>query len=176
MARSVMAETSALRPYAVGQLVDAFLADHGGVHVRQEQALAPPVQGLHHHVDGPVPQGGAQERLDGLGVGRGGDDQVRGDSPCQNGAFRFLSQRPRGHGHDLVRENRPRRVGDQGRHEGALGGRHGRTGVREVRVGAVLIAGPTASGKSALGVRLAQALDGVVINADSMQVYRTCGC
>ncbi len=42
----------------------------------------------------------------------------------------------------------------------------------DVRVGAVLIAGPTASGKSALGVRLAQALDGVVINADSMQVYQ----
>ena len=42
----------------------------------------------------------------------------------------------------------------------------------EVRVGAVLIAGPTASGKSALGIRLAQALNGVVINADSMQVYR----
>ncbi|MBB3018091.1 tRNA dimethylallyltransferase [Microvirga lupini] len=42
----------------------------------------------------------------------------------------------------------------------------------DVRVGAVLIAGPTASGKSALGIRLAQALDGVVINADSMQVYR----
>ncbi len=44
--------------------------------------------------------------------------------------------------------------------------------VSEVRVGAVLIAGPTASGKSALGIKLAQALDGVVINADSMQVYR----
>jgi tRNA dimethylallyltransferase len=42
----------------------------------------------------------------------------------------------------------------------------------EVKIGAVLIAGPTASGKSALGIRLAQALDGVVINADSMQVYR----
>ena len=41
-----------------------------------------------------------------------------------------------------------------------------------VRIGAVLIAGPTASGKSALGIRLAQALGGVVINADSMQVYR----
>lgn len=40
------------------------------------------------------------------------------------------------------------------------------------RIGAVLIAGPTASGKSALGIKLAQALDGVVINADSMQVYR----
>lgn len=40
------------------------------------------------------------------------------------------------------------------------------------RIGAVLIAGPTASGKSALGIKLAQALGGVVINADSMQVYR----
>jgi tRNA dimethylallyltransferase len=37
---------------------------------------------------------------------------------------------------------------------------------------AVLIAGPTASGKSALALALAQKADGVVINADSMQVYR----
>ena len=37
---------------------------------------------------------------------------------------------------------------------------------------AVLIAGPTASGKSALALELAQAAGGVVINADSMQVYR----
>ena len=37
---------------------------------------------------------------------------------------------------------------------------------------AVLIAGPTASGKSALALELAQKVSGVVINADSMQVYR----
>lgn len=37
---------------------------------------------------------------------------------------------------------------------------------------AVVIAGPTASGKSAAALALARALDGVVINADSMQVYR----
>ena len=37
---------------------------------------------------------------------------------------------------------------------------------------AVLIAGPTASGKSALALELAQSTGGVVINADSMQVYR----
>jgi len=37
---------------------------------------------------------------------------------------------------------------------------------------AVLIAGPTASGKSALALRLAEKLGGVVVNADSMQVYR----
>ena len=37
---------------------------------------------------------------------------------------------------------------------------------------AILIAGPTASGKSQLALRLAEALDGTIINADSMQVYR----
>src|SRR5262249_5883787 len=36
----------------------------------------------------------------------------------------------------------------------------------------ILIAGPTASGKSALALELAEKLRGVVINADSMQVYR----
>jgi tRNA dimethylallyltransferase len=37
---------------------------------------------------------------------------------------------------------------------------------------AVLIAGPTASGKSAFALELAQATGGAIINADSMQVYR----
>ena len=37
---------------------------------------------------------------------------------------------------------------------------------------AILIAGPTASGKSALAIRLAQELGGTIVNADSMQVYR----
>jgi tRNA dimethylallyltransferase len=37
---------------------------------------------------------------------------------------------------------------------------------------ALLIAGPTASGKSALALELAERAGGVVINTDSMQVYR----
>jgi tRNA dimethylallyltransferase len=36
----------------------------------------------------------------------------------------------------------------------------------------ILIAGPTASGKSALAMALAEKLNGVIVNADSMQVYR----
>lgn len=36
----------------------------------------------------------------------------------------------------------------------------------------IVIAGPTASGKSGLAVDVAVAMDGVVINADSMQVYK----
>jgi len=36
----------------------------------------------------------------------------------------------------------------------------------------LIVAGPTASGKSALAMDVAEQFDGVVINADSMQVYR----
>ncbi|MCG6203012.1 tRNA (adenosine(37)-N6)-dimethylallyltransferase MiaA [Rhodopseudomonas sp. HC1] len=50
----------------------------------------------------------------------------------------------------------------EGRHPGQTGG----------RPAAVLIAGPTASGKSALALRLAQARNGIIINTDSMQIYR----
>lgn len=35
----------------------------------------------------------------------------------------------------------------------------------------VLIAGPTASGKSALALRIAQAQGGIIVNADALQVY-----
>ena len=49
----------------------------------------------------------------------------------------------------------------------------GRYEVREgtARRTVVVVAGPTASGKSALALTLAAAFDGVVINGDSMQVY-----
>jgi tRNA dimethylallyltransferase len=42
----------------------------------------------------------------------------------------------------------------------------------ERRERAVLIAGPTASGKSAAALDLARRLGGVIVNADAMQVYR----
>jgi tRNA dimethylallyltransferase len=41
-----------------------------------------------------------------------------------------------------------------------------------VSADAVLIAGPTASGKSRAALELARAIGGVIVNADSMQVYR----
>lgn len=43
---------------------------------------------------------------------------------------------------------------------------------RKQDIKAVLIAGPTASGKSALALALAEVTGGIVINTDSMQVYR----
>lgn len=44
------------------------------------------------------------------------------------------------------------------------------TGSRQ-GAGAILIAGPTASGKSALALAVAERLGGTLVNADSMQVY-----
>src|SRR5579871_1329482 len=41
-----------------------------------------------------------------------------------------------------------------------------------MRIDAVLIAGPTASGKSEAALTLAERIGGALINADSMQVYR----
>ena len=40
------------------------------------------------------------------------------------------------------------------------------------RIKAVVIAGPTASGKTALAIELARFFDGEIISADSMQVYK----
>ena len=57
-----------LQPDIIRQLVDAFLADHGGIHVRQEQALAPGRQRLHHDVDGLAIERRTQSCLDRLGL------------------------------------------------------------------------------------------------------------
>src|SRR5262249_37629727 len=61
-------------------------------------------------------------------------------------------------------KRRCRGIRDQRRNEG-----HAMTDRAPKR--AVLIAGPTASGKSAVALALAEALGGTIINADSMQVY-----
>ena len=41
-----------------------------------------------------------------------------------------------------------------------------------MRIPIIAVVGPTASGKTALAVRLAQRFDGEIISADSMQIYR----
>ena len=44
--------------------------------------------------------------------------------------------------------------------------------VKSVHKRALLIAGPTASGKSALALKMARERSGIIINADALQVYR----
>jgi tRNA dimethylallyltransferase len=45
------------------------------------------------------------------------------------------------------------------------------TAIRTAKIRALLIAGPTASGKSAAALALAESFGAVIVNADSMQVY-----
>ncbi len=47
-----------------------------------------------------------------------------------------------------------------------------RQGQNGSRPPVVIVTGPTASGKTATGIRLARRFDGEILNADSMQVYR----
>ena len=42
----------------------------------------------------------------------------------------------------------------------------------EEKIPLIVVCGPTASGKTAVAVRLAQMYDGEVVSADSMQIYR----
>ena len=154
-----------LQPGKFGEFVDAFLSDHRRVHVGQKKLLAPDGFRLHDDVDRHVAAQVAQARLDLVDLALAGERDVDRD---------FVEQPAR----------RPRRwqYGQEGLHDGGIkrgiggiadeGGdeRHPVTlpGINK----AVLIAGPTASGKSALALELAQKAGGAVINTDSMQVYR----
>ena len=70
----------------VRQLVDAFLPDHGGIHVGEEQILAPAFVGLHHDVNGSLPiaartrpvNGGCRfpEPLNGMSAAMPGSSQI----------------------------------------------------------------------------------------------------
>ncbi len=48
----------------IGELVNAFLANHGGIHVGQEKPLAPGDDRLHHDINRQVAAHLAQPRLD----------------------------------------------------------------------------------------------------------------
>jgi len=54
-----------LQPGEISQFVDAFLADHGGIHVGEKKLLAPGRPRLHDNVDRQVAPRLAQAGFDG---------------------------------------------------------------------------------------------------------------
>ena len=154
-----------LQAHVSGELVDALLADHGRIHVGEEQALATGCGRLDDDVDGSAAQRLAQCRFELARIARfreevGRDLAIEAFSP---------GRRRRGGaqaGEQAIVEQGLTMGGDEGGDEGHEGAG------QQVRYSAVLIAGPTASGKSALAVELARRFGGVVVNTDSMQVYR----
>lgn len=151
----------------VGKFVDAFLADHGGIHVGEKKLLASRRLRLHDNVNRQIAVRFAQAVLDGADVLAAffeGDihrnfveQPLRGGRRGKQGA-RAIDHRAIERGIGGIADER-----DDERH---------RVNSRPESCNAVLIAGPTASGKSALALAFAQKTGGVVINADSMQVYR----
>ena len=69
-----------LQPGEIGQFVDAFLADHGGIHVRQKKLLAPDRDRLHDNVDRQVAARRLQAGFDRLDVVRALDLMSKGMS------------------------------------------------------------------------------------------------
>ena len=142
--------------------------------IGDEQPLAPPGDRLNQDIDRRIADGRARRRHDRPRLG-GIDEQVAG----------FVRREPVGLGPDR------QRVADLGRELGKTpiepGGDQGDdeahrllsyAGVRALgkpqggMPPVVVIAGPTASGKSALALALAQQLRGTIINADALQCYR----
>jgi tRNA dimethylallyltransferase len=153
-----------------GEFVDAFLTDHRRVHIGDEQPLGARRSGLGDDVDA-------------LGCGQGHQSggrgafalvkEVGGDAGSQPAAADEAGQHLRGAGDRGIAEGRLAGIGDERDDKGGwLHGLYNGRLDKRVLIRALLIAGPTASGKSAVALALAKRFGGVVVNADSMQVYR----
>ena len=158
----------------IRELVDAFLSDHGGIHVGEEKRFAAAGRALHHDVDGRAGERrahpiGERAAVDCLGVASAGRDKgnvggnagIEPDRRLRRRAARRARVRSRRHRarapRDLKSGSRRRSWDDR---PGSIktGGAY-RRGDRERQVGAGAGAWP-------------RQLGGSIINADSMQVYR----
>lgn len=151
-----------------GEFVDTFLLDDGGIHVRNEELLAAAFRLLCGKVDFRLAECRACRCLRRCRVAVKGDvagftfRQPHRFTGCGQGAPRCF---------DMRACKRRGFIAYQGQDIFHRGNR--KEPYVSVAIGrAVLIAGPTASGKSALALAVAERFGGEIINADSMQLYR----
>ncbi len=153
----------------VGELVDAFLTDHGRIHVGKEQ----PLPACRRFLDEDIDRRAGKHRPDPLrhrtvvDRARRCERDVGGDAGIERHGHTGIGQGGRDGLHNRRGDGRTGRVRSKGDDVGQAA-----SPAKRGKAKAVLIAGPTASGKSALALALAERFGGVVINADSMQVYR----
>lgn len=137
-------------------LIDAFLSDHGGVHVRDEKPFAPVSFQYDRDIDRQARKRPAEfiHPLNSIGFRCFSFSQ-----PAHRRSAKFAQHRQ----HTAI---------DCARTGGCYENGDGIHMVKSPNKRALLIAGPTASGKSALAIKMARERKGVVINADALQVYR----
>ena len=147
------------------KLVDAFLLNHRRIHIGDEEALAPALAVNQVDVDGFALNGvpGAEKCVANVGIL--GKRDVASDTLAQRADFCFREPFAKV-GQNGVVNDRRRRVCNERQDFG-----HSPTD-DFMKDAMILIAGPTASGKSAAALDLAERQGGEIVNADAMQVYR----
>jgi tRNA dimethylallyltransferase len=152
-----------------GNLVEHLVLDDRRLEIGDEQPLAPPCHWLNEHIDRGAADQGARRFLDPARL-RSTEDQIaslRGEP--ERRTLDPQGRRDRRRETDHAAPSAP--PGDQRQdhfHEPAS---YSRKSTRD-KPPVLVIAGPTASGKSALALELAVAFGGTIINADSLQTYR----
>ena len=139
----------------IGQLLEHLVLDDCRLEVGDEQAFLASGRRLNHDVDWPVADDRSRRRLNLRRAALRHDVAGRRRQPIDLAAERGGAAAQRGLG---------AQSGDQGEDEGQVSRSH--------KPAVVIIAGPTASGKSALALDLAEHYGGTIINADSQQLYR----
>ena len=141
MARSVMAAILRLQAREVGKLVDAFLADHGGIHVGEEKPLAAVLRRLNDDINAVAERWRNPPAMARWSSRFRRERECRPQSRARASAGASVSARAFGRASSDAVIERAVRIADESRDMS-----HAMHAANR----AVLIAGPTASGKSAL--------------------------
>jgi tRNA dimethylallyltransferase len=139
----------------IGQLLKHLVLDDRRFEIGDEEPLLSPIRWLHHDVDRPVADRRPRRRLGFRRLAVHRNVAGRRRQPIDLAADRSSAVGQRGLGAP---------AGDQGDEKVQS------PNSNEPAV--VIIAGPTASGKSTLALDLAGAYGGTIVNADSQQLYR----
>ena len=147
----------------IRELVDAFLPDHGGIHVGDEQPLAPAAERLHDDIER-RPCSAARNRsaiaLSSAPLG------VKGMSTAMPGSRTRTSWRRRKH----ADRERDRGIVERGLRR--IGDESGDVSHRDTGKGRCLSQGRPRAASRRWRSRLPKQIGGTIVNADSMQVYR----